>query len=652
MLMRAVGKLVSAAMVFFQILMASGTRLMGSSAAAGTNRALFAHSRAYQASAPSRLLSGVSRIFSSIAGDPLDPLQPPPGQAPMSDAALKEALALHERMSACDDPQLGPPVKEALTVLGDAIRLYGPASVFGSFNGGKDAVVIFHLLRAALAAHNAATGSRVKPQLIYFHHEKEFPEVEAFVEDAVTKAEAQLFTYDLGIVDGLRAHLNAQRDAGMAGVFAFVLGTRMGDPNSKGQTAFAPSSAWMPPFMRVNPVLSWDYGLVWKFLRDFELPYCSLYDRGYTSLGTVEDTEPNPALARPRGDGYYPAWMLEDWSLERAGRKAKPKPKEAEAQAETEATQGTAPRAGDSADAAKDGAGASGDPAASRSEALLPRAQGESEPAAAPGPRRSVAGRRTTSQAQTVGVVIIGDEILKGKVADVNAPYAIGAMRKRGLDVRRVGIVPDTLEEIEREVRAQAQTFDVVVTSGGVGPTHDDVTIKAVAEALGRPIERNEQMAKMIEAACGSPLSEEQAKMALLPAGVRLRTVPGSGAKWPILQAENVFVLPGVPAYFSSKLDAILTHFIDQNRSIFTRQLVLNVIEEDIVADLNTVVADYPAVAFGSYPVLDDPEFKTIVTLEGEDEKVLSDAFKALSAKMRPGAVVRRPSTNLEHMLK
>ena len=78
-----------------------------------------------------------------------------------------------------------------------------------------------------------------------------------------------------------------------------MLGTRATDPNAKGQQDFAPSSDWMPPFMRVNPVIYWSYADVWEFLQRFELPICCLYERGYTSLGKRSDTQPNPALLRP-----------------------------------------------------------------------------------------------------------------------------------------------------------------------------------------------------------------------------------------------------------------------------------------------------------------------------------------------------------------
>ena len=102
---------------------------------------------------------------------------------------------------------------------------------------------------------------------------------------------------------------------------AFVLGTRRDDPNAGSQGVFAPSSSYMPPFLRCNPIIDWDYGDVWEFLRHpdlrGEVPYCSLYDRGYTSLGK---TMGGGAGESGGGESYWPAYMLKDWSLERAGR--------------------------------------------------------------------------------------------------------------------------------------------------------------------------------------------------------------------------------------------------------------------------------------------------------------------------------------------
>ncbi|KAG8461354.1 hypothetical protein KFE25_010541 [Diacronema lutheri] len=630
----AVRSFVSAALLLLvDVVVGTSTRLAPGPQRGGlAARSHVCASVAHDGSTSARLRGGLSRVLASLV--PTDGAQQPAAQ---SEAAFARALGLHARFAACECPRLGPPLRRALEIFADAFRLYGADGVLGSFNGGKDAVVIFHLMRAALAHHQqgladretSAPGQlppaplRAKPQLIYFHDAREFGEVEDFVAAAVADADAQLHTYEGGIVEGLRAHIDAQKAAGRTAAFAFALGTRQGDPNCKGQTAFAPSSAWMPPFMRVNPILDWDYGLVWQFLRTYELPYCALYDRGYTSLGTQDDTLPNPALAiidpvQPAAGGgaararFRPAYMLADYSLERAGRMGK----------------------------------ASKPPAANNGDADADAARAQ------PGARRPV------ERARTAGVVIIGDEILKGQIADTNGQYAMRQLRARGLEVRRIAFVRDDLDEISREVRLQSQQLDLVLTSGGVGPTHDDVTIRALALALDRPIEFNAPMAAMIrEARGGAPLSPEQEKMALLPRGVSLRIAPAAAdgeppsSKWPLVQAENVFVLPGVPAFFAAKLDVILAHFVGGGQArAHTRTLVLSVHEEEIVKQLNEAVRANPAVSFGSYPV-DEADYKTVVTIEGADELAVQAALGTLTRMMPPDVIVRQPSKNLEHML-
>ena len=258
---------------------------------------------------------------------PLRP-QPPRGnrlartqaraQSPLTEARAgpADALELERRFRACDDPSLAPVVHGALDVLDGALRVFGPSRVFASFNGGKDAVVILHLLRAALARHHAECNTtRVAPRVVYFEHPDEFEEVRDFVHETARALDLELHAYECGLTEGLRQCVATENGAALG----FVLGTRSGDPNSVGQEAFAPSSSWMPPFMRVNPILHWSYAQVWDFLRAFELPYCALYDEGYTSLGRKANTQRNPALRRSDGT-YSPAWALDDAQLERAGR--------------------------------------------------------------------------------------------------------------------------------------------------------------------------------------------------------------------------------------------------------------------------------------------------------------------------------------------
>lgn len=222
---------------------------------------------------------------------------------------VDQGLELFQRLKMCDDNEMKGKIDTAIQVLMDALRLYGPDAVVGSYNGGKDAVVIFHLLRACVAEYSRQKNIKVAPKVIYFDKEDEFDEVRDLVQNTCTKYNVDLITFNnMGFVEGLTRLITDAAGKPMA----FVLGTREGDPNSGGQTYFTPSSDWMPPFMRVNPIIDWNYGTIWKFLLGYKLPYPSLYDRGYTSVGGKRDTLPNPFLLREDGS-YNPAHMLSDW---------------------------------------------------------------------------------------------------------------------------------------------------------------------------------------------------------------------------------------------------------------------------------------------------------------------------------------------------
>src|SRR5438552_4596824 len=124
---------------------------------------------------------------------------------------------------------------------------------------------------------------------------------------------------------------------------------------------------------------------------------------------------------------------------------------------------------------------------------------------------------------KTAGIILIGNEILSGKIADVNAAYLCRELRQLGVDVRRISVVPDEVELIAAEVAAQSRAFDVVFTSGGVGPTHDDVTIEGVARALGVPVVRDPRLVRLLEQlAKGRLMTEARLKMAEIPDGAEL----------------------------------------------------------------------------------------------------------------------------------
>ena len=155
----------------------------------------------------------------------------------------------------------------------------------------------------------------------------------------------------------------------------------------------------------------------------------------------------------------------------------------------------------------------------------------------------------------SAAIVVIGNEILSGKVVDTNSPYLCRELRGLGVDVRRVVVIPDEIDTIAREVRAASDAHDFVFTSGGVGPTHDDLTMDGVAKAFGVAIEVNDAVVARIERAVGEPANASQRKMASLPAGALL--IDAGDLWFPVVVIGNVHVFPGIPELLQKKFDSI-----------------------------------------------------------------------------------------------
>ena len=361
-----------------------------------------------------------------------------------------------------------------------------------------------------------------------------------------------------------------------------------------------------------------------------------------------------------------------------------------------------------------------------------------------------------SSDVRTAGLVIIGDEILNGFTTDVNLQVTSKTLASIGIPLKRVAVVSDDVDEIAYEVLAMSQKYDVVFTSGGIGPTHDDVTLKAVAQALDQRMkvsavmldhlaavqadndeaERRERAPTPGKGTDASPTINEEdyveddvgnaeapngadsgaatttgasssktysqqstetdssaeqdydaprqkqppqigrvmprvgrsdssaelletgmRRLALLPEHAELKFPPppddyhtrtnraGEEIRtrtWPLLRCDNIFVMPGIPQYFEAKMQLVVKHFLTKSQhKVEMRKIVLDVEERNLVELLDNLVQRHTQVKFGSYPFIDHPEFKTIITIEGVSLRKVEDAAVDLVDALPSSAVLR-----------
>jgi molybdenum cofactor synthesis domain-containing protein len=239
----------------------------------------------------------------------------------------------------------------------------------------------------------------------------------------------------------------------------------------------------------------------------------------------------------------------------------------------------------------------------------------------------------------TAGILIIGNEILTGKIQDENTPYLLRELRRQGVDVPRVHVIADVVSEIARDVREFSERYDYVLTSGGVGPTHDDVTMEGVAAAFELPLVAHEEMVAMLRGALrGKEPNASHMKMCMLPAGANL--IATKDLWFPLVTVRNVFVFPGIPRLLQAKFDAARDTF--KGSPIYLRRVFLSLIESDIAEQLNRIVAEFETVSFGSYPrTSPDVDYMTMLTLECRDRDFAERAAEALVKSMPEGSIVR-----------
>ena len=242
-------------------------------------------------------------------------------------------------------------------------------------------------------------------------------------------------------------------------------------------------------------------------------------------------------------------------------------------------------------------------------------------------------------QTPTAAVIVVGNEVLSAKGADENGPYAARALRARGVQLEALLTLPDRLEPIAEAVARERARVDWLFTAGGVGPTHDDVTLPAVARALGRGLAREPRLAANIRRwhlRHGAEPPAAALRMADVPEGTRLVGEPS----FPVMLVENVVMLPGPPVFFRAQLDAFAETLLAPPFRLAVLYLGLG--EDHFATALDRVASDHPAVAIGSYPRFDDADHRVRVTFESKDAALVELALGAFLAVLPAGALVRR----------
>ena len=251
--------------------------------------------------------------------------------------------------------------------------------------------------------------------------------------------------------------------------------------------------------------------------------------------------------------------------------------------------------------------------------------------------------RDDTAPAVTAALLVIGDEILSGRTRDKNIGYIAGYLTSIGIDLREVRVVPDVADDIVAALNALRAGYTHVFTTGGIGPTHDDITADAVARAFGVAIDVDPRAVALLkERIPESDLNEARLRMARIPAGAEL--IENAVSKAPGFSIGNVHVMAGVPAIMQAMLDALAPR-LATGRRMLSRSLPAGLKEGDIAAGLGAIQARFADVSLGSYPSYDPATgFATTIVLRARDEARLAAAeaeVRAMLDEVRAGLAGR-----------
>ena len=244
----------------------------------------------------------------------------------------------------------------------------------------------------------------------------------------------------------------------------------------------------------------------------------------------------------------------------------------------------------------------------------------------------------------TASLIIIGNEILSGRTQDKNISYVAVKLNDAGIQLREVRVVPDVEKEIVDAVNAVRARYDYVFTTGGIGPTHDDITSASIATAFGVKLHRHPDAEKALRAHYSADqINESRLKMADVPVGSEL--IPNAVSTAPGFRIGNVFVMAGVPRIMHAMLDAILPH-LKGGETVLSVSVTTNLPEGTIAASLAEIQSSYPGIDIGSYPMYERGNLSTTLVLRSPDAALNHAALKEIETLIESlgGEVVETPS--------
>ena len=239
----------------------------------------------------------------------------------------------------------------------------------------------------------------------------------------------------------------------------------------------------------------------------------------------------------------------------------------------------------------------------------------------------------------TAAVLIIGDEILSGRTADVNLNAIAKLLVSIGVDLKEARVVADEMDDIVDAVNALRARYDYVLTTGGIGPTHDDITADAIAQAFGVPLHEHPEIIAMLQARPGLELNAARRRMARVPEGGSLVRNPVNGP--PGFQIENVFVMAGVPSIMRGMLQDI-PHRLRTSAVVLSRTLRVDGSGEGVIAaPLEAVAKAHPALSLGSYPFFSAEGYGANLVIRGRDPAEIETTLAELTTALREAGVER-----------